>query len=106
MTEAELVKAFGWGDLQHHDMPCKVCEDEDDREYCSACAGEGTAGWGSFYGQKGECDNCNRENVFVAGLFENGHGTEYTCLPCYMVVHKIACGCDLWSDAEKAIAGE
>lgn len=100
-----------WGALKDHLMPCDDCygtgheypEADEHGDGCPECHGDGERKWGSFYGScQGACDECKREPVPVAAMFEGGPtGEVYVCFRCYIRLHREACGCRAfaWADA-------
>lgn len=111
MTTRKIIRRALWGGLMHHDQLCTECAgagtyepaEGEDEEPCDVCDGDGTVRWGSFYGRRGDCDVCDRENALVASMYEDCHGTEWVCLRCYLGHHRAQCGCDLWAKVEAAI---
>lgn len=98
---AVLRSAF-WGGLRHHDQACDECGGTgvDDEGECYHCDGERKFFWGSFYGQRGECEWCKRP-ARVASMGDDGE--EYICLRCYLDLHRSGCGCDRWARVESAV---
>jgi hypothetical protein len=103
----DLHQRFGWGHLQHHDMPCSDCNGigrDEDGCSCEYCEGTATQRWGSFYVQdQGECDFCLKKEVPIAEMYEAADTDKtWVCLPCYLKHHKEAQCCELWKEAEEA----
>lgn len=104
-ARANRIRRALWGGLMHHHQECPECSgtgcedpDDDDTEPCPTCDGHGKLFWGSFYGQRGECEWCEREKL-TCWMFDGGE-REWICLRCYLDMHRHGCGCDLWKNVE------
>lgn len=103
------------GRLIHHDGVCGTCEGEwrppydpdtddaeayEDGEYdCTDCD-QGKQRWGCWYASgEGQCEWCESKDVLVADMFDGQY--EWICLPCYLNLHRDACGCGYWDWAVK-----